>query len=499
MIGKTLDGMITSWNRGAERLYGYAAGEVVGKSIALLLLPEEQDELTRIIEHLQRGEKINQDALRCRKDGTLVDVSLTISPIQDRHGVITGASTIAHDITRSKQTEKQLIIERQRAEEATQAKSAFLANMSHEIRTPMNGVIGAAGLLLGTNLTIEQREYAEIVRNSGEALLDIINDILDFSKIEAGKLTIETIPFDLRVLLEEVDDLLTPRVQGRPLTLRFEYPSDVPTHFLGDPGRIRQITLNLASNAVKFTATGEVVIRIRCDLRLEQTAVVRISVSDTGPGIAASKLHFLFKKFSQLDASTSRKYGGTGLGLAISKQLVELMNGAIGVDSKEGDGATFWFALTLPLDPRRYPDEPGQHSHDPAGLWGNFAASGARVLVAEDNVVNQKVAVRMLEKLGIRADVAGNGREAVQMFAGLAYDALLMDCQMPDMDGYQATREIRGTEEADQRVPIIAMTADAFAECRDRCKEAGMDDYLAKPVRLQQLAEVLKKWLPARS
>ena len=356
----------------------------------------------------------------------------------------------------------------------------------------------AAGLLLGTGLTPEQQEYAELVRNSGEALLDIINDILDFSKIEAGMLAIETVPFDLRLLLEEVADLLGPRITGRPLTLRLEYPGDLPTHFLGDPGRIRQVILNLAGNAVKFTTAGEVVIRVKCDLRVDQTAVVRISVQDTGPGIAADKLRLLFHKFSQLDTSTSRRYGGTGLGLAISKQLVELMGGTIGVESIEGAGATFWFLLQLQFDPSRYPEEPvGTAPLGPAPLWGSFATLAARVLVAEDNIVNQKVAVRMLEKLGIRADVAANGREAVEMVARLTYDAILMDCQMPEMDGYQAATEIRSIAGPRRRIPIIAMTADAFAECREHCTNAGMDDYLAKPVRVQHLADALAKWLPA--
>jgi CheY-like chemotaxis protein len=256
----------------------------------------------------------------------------------------------------------------------------------------------------------------------------------------------------------------------------------------------------LAGNAVKFTSAGEVVIRATCDLRVERTALIRISVRDSGPGIAPEKVRLLFQKFSQLDMSTSRKYGGTGLGLAISKQLVELMCGTIGVDSTEGEGATFWFALPLRLNPGACADgsadPPQLGPRGSAALWGRFEASSARVLVVEDNIVNQKVAVRMLERLGIRVDVAGNGREAVQMCGVLAYDAILMDCQMPEMDGYQAVGQIRRKEESDRRVPIIAMTADAFVECRDRCREAGMDDYLAKPVRLESLAEVLKKWVP---
>jgi CheY-like chemotaxis protein len=358
----------------------------------------------------------------------------------------------------------------------------------------MNGVIGAARLLIDTDLTPEQREYAGMVSNSGESLLNIINDILDFSKIEAGKLAVESIPFDLRRVLREVEDLLTPRILDRPLTLRIEYPAGLPSDFLGDACRIKQVTLNLAGNAVKFTSAGEVAIRVSCQHSEGQTAHMRISVEDTGPGVPPEKLHLLFRKFSQLDASTSRKHGGTGLGLAISKQLVQMMGGAIGVSGHEGPGATFWFTLPLSLNPKTRAVNCRDRT---AAIGAKFAALSAEVLVADDNVVNQKIAVHMLEKLGLRADVALNGRDAVRMSAGRNYDAVLMDCQMPEMDGYEAAREIRGQEGADRHVPIIAMTADAFSTCRHRCLSAGMDDYLSKPVRLERLSEALERWIPA--
>jgi signal transduction histidine kinase/ActR/RegA family two-component response regulator len=389
---------------------------------------------------------------------------------------------------------------RKAAERANSAKSEFLANMSHEIRTPLNGIVGMAELLARTVLDKEQREMTDVIRSSSETLISIVGGILDFSRIEAGSVQVESIPFDLHASVEGVVKLLAPRAHSKGLVFETAIAPNVPRMVYGDPLRIQQVLTNLLANAIKFTEKGRVRLEVSLGGDSAHPPAVLFRIGDTGVGIDAKTVGRLFTPFTQADSAATRKYGGLGLGLAISHRLVSLMGGSIGVKSEPGSGSTFWFLLPLgsmqagsaglpePQPAAAVPPLPGRPAQAPAPI--------RRILIVEDNPVNQIVARRAVRALGYAAEIVSGGEAALEAWGRDSFDLILMDCQMPDMDGYEAAAEIRRREDRTARVPIVAMTANTIAGDEEKCRASGMDDYLPKPVRLAVLARTLERWLP---
>ena len=634
IIGTDLDGRIVSWNLGAEKLFGHTAEEAIGKHITILFKPSQRTDYLKSLQKVRRQEQIERfESVRVKKDGTPIDVSVILSPIKDTLGRLQGVSAIYRDITASKLADAELLKAKEAAETASRAKSTFLATMSHEIRTPMNGILGMTELVLGSDLTSDQRDSLDLVRLSAESLLSVINDILDFSKIEAGKMEFESIPFDLRESLGETMKTLGFRAHQKGLELVYDVRPSVPGALLGDPGRLRQILVNLVGNAIKFTEQGEILVSVEPESETTGEVSLHFSVKDTGVGVPAEKQEKIFEAFSQADGSMTRKYGGTGLGLTICGRLVAMMGGRIWVESQAGAGSTFHFTARLgvqaivpepatPLHPAQLRDLPVLIVDDNftnrrvltemLSRWGmqTVAVEGGeaallalqaaknedrpfalilldghmpeidgftlaqqiqshpdlvrttimmltsadqlgdatrcrklgisaylvkpvrqselldmicrslqrlphervralrtqnaprgvmgqpKVLVAEDNLVNQILARRLLEKCGYSVSVAGDGRAALAALDNETFDIVFMDVQMPDMDGFEATAAIRRQEQATgAHVPIVAMTAHALKGDQDRCLAAGMDAYVSKPIRQEELYATIESIL----
>jgi len=477
------DGRIEWVNEGFERLSGWEADDVIG-TFGDMLLDESISGLNPESEHyrsVMEGKcSVQYESLNFHKDGKGYWVLTTLTPIFGNDGEVEHIIAIDSDITDRKRAEDELLKAKLHAETLARTKQEFLANLSHEIRTPMNAIVGIVQLLADSELNSEQREYLKSIDFASDNLLNIINDVLDLSKLEAGQVVYERIPFNVKEVVTRTADIFRLKAQEKGLVLEVSHGPEIPTMVTGDPTRLNQILANLISNAIKFTDSGTVKVATRMVKETGSGVVLEFAVSDTGIGIAAEKQQKIFESFGQADSDTTRKFGGTGLGLTIIKRLAEDMDGRVGLKSALGEGSVF--TVTLPFTLEEAADEQKEEQERPTADLSRL--SGMCGLIAEDNELNRMVATRFLEAAGIVVQCAVNGLEAVQMAAEKDYDFILMDIQMPELDGYGATRRIR---ESGNRVPIIAMTAHAFSGEREKCIAAGMDSYLTKPVRRELL------------
>ncbi len=466
--------------------------EIIGKTLqnltfSHLLLNSYSKHEKRVMEEGVEEYNITE---KLEKNNQTLWLNTNLAPVKNSQNEIIGLVGISWDITSNKIYEEELKKAKILAEEGTKTKSQFLANMSHEIRTPLNGILGMAQILNETRLTKKQKDIVNILSTSGENLLVLINDILDFSKIEAGKINFINKDFRLDKPIREIYDILSRRAEEKGLLLYIDLGKNLPAYVNGDEFRFKQVVLNLVNNAIKFTEKGNIRISLENLGSNKERHTIKVSVKDTGVGIPEEKKNKLFQSFSQLDSSSTKRHEGTGLGLAISKLLVQIMKGEIGVDSEPGKGSTFWFTASFKKGkaPQKLPKD------DAAPQSNKLKDKMLNVLVVEDNLINQKISSFSLKKAGMKVTIANNGLEAVQMFKKQSFDVILMDIQMPVMDGYEATGQIRKLEESlTTHVPIIALTANAMQGDAEKCLAAGMDNYLSKPFKIDKLISILNQ------
>ncbi len=504
IIGSTPEGIIINWNKSAQRMFGYTADEIIGKHFNVLVPEKNTIYVEEILASVRSGENVSQREGQClTKHGDKIYISATVSPILNKANQVSGISVVARDITQRiemqralKQTTTDLSIARDQALEASNLKSAFVANISHELRTPLSAILGMIELLNFTKLTDEQQGFLQTLKSSGQSLLTIVNDVLDLSKIEAGKLDLEYAPFNAIFLVQECARAMAPSARDKGLLLTTRTDHSIPSFVIGDHERVRQTLINLIGNSIKFTEKGEVTIALSLQSEDKQSIALKFSVSDTGIGILPQEQGRLFKPFTQIDGSASRKYSGTGLGLSISKNLVEMMGGTISFESTRGKGTQFWFTI------------PFKRCEAIASVEGVATAAkisiskdlaGSLVLLVEDNIVLQRLLQMQLSNLGVMVLAVSTGEDALEALKTSDFDLIFMDCQLPHMDGFAATRAIRNIEASlGLYTPIVALTAGAMDGDEKRCLDAGMNDYLSKPAAVRQLCDKMELWIPLK-